>query len=56
MLSNDVKLRNNLINQMDTDFVMAKNKAIFAVVNTIKIIHIQKDMHFIYKQDLYGDK
>ena len=56
VLPNDVKLRINLINQMDTDFIMAKNKAIYAVANTIKKLHIQKNMHLIYKQDFYKDK
>ena len=35
---------------------MTKNKAIYAVTNTIKKPHIQKDIHFIYTQDLYEDK
>ena len=35
---------------------MAKNKAIYSVENTIKRIHIQKNMHLIYKQDYYEDK
>ena len=35
-LPNDVKLRINLIDQMDTDFFMSKNKAISSVANTIK--------------------
>ena len=40
MLPNDVKLRVNVIDQMDTDFLMAKNKAISSVANTIKNLHI----------------
>ena len=56
MLPNDVILRINLIDQMDTYFVMAKNKAISSVANTIKKLHIQKHMYLIYKQDLYKDK
>ena len=36
MLPNDVKLRIYLIDQMDTDFVMSKNKSISSVVNTIQ--------------------
>ena len=36
LLPNDVKLRFNIINKMDTYFVMAKKKAISAVANTIK--------------------
>ena len=35
---------------------MAKNKAISYVSNTIKKLYIQKNMHFIYKQDFYKDK
>ena len=56
MLPNDVKLRINVIYQLDTDFVMAKNKEISSVANTIKKLHIQKNMHLIYKQDFYKDK
>ena len=43
-----------MIDQLETDFVMAKNTAIFSVANTIKM-HIQKNIHFIYKQDFYKD-
>ena len=56
MLPNYVKLRINLIDKMDTDFFMAKNKSISSVANTIKKLHIQINMHFIYKQDYYKDK
>ena len=35
---------------------MAKNKAISFVANTIKKLHIHKNIHFIYKQDYYEDK
>ena len=56
LLPNDVRLIINLINQLDTDYVMVKNKAISAVENTIKQLHIQKDMHMIYKQDFYKNK
>ena len=56
MLPNDVKLRINVIDQLDTDFFMAKNKAISSVANTIKKLHIQKNMHLFYKQDVYKDK
>ena len=45
-----------MINQMDIDFFMTKNKAISAVANTIKKLHIQKNMHFIYKKYFYKDK
>ena len=50
MLPNDVKLRIHVIDQMDTDFVMAKNISISAVVNTTKQLHIHKDMHLVYKK------
>ena len=56
LLPNDIKLRINLIDQLDIDFVMAKNKSISYVANTIKTLHIQKNMHLIYKQDFYKDK
>ena len=36
MLPNDMKLRMNVIDQLDIDFVMAKNTAISSVANTIK--------------------
>ena len=55
MLPNDVKSRINLIDQMDTDFVMAK-KAISSIANIIKKLHIQKNMHLIYKKYYYEDK
>ena len=35
MIPNDVKLRIDVIDQQDTDCVMAKNKAIYSVANTI---------------------
>ena len=55
-LPNDVKLMINLINHLDTDYVMVKNKAIYSVVNTIKQLHIHKNMHIIYKQDFCKNK
>ena len=51
MLSNDVKLRINLIDQIDTDVF----KEIFSVANTIRKLYIQKHMHLIYQQDFYKD-
>ena len=45
-----------MIDQLDTDYAMVKNKAIFAVANTIKQLHIQKNMHMTYKQELYKNK
>ena len=53
LLSNDVKLRVNIIDKLDTDYVMVKNEAIPAVANTLKQLHIQNDMHMIYKQEIY---
>ena len=35
---------------------MLKNEAIYAVANTIKPLHIQKNMHMTYKQDFYNTK
>ena len=55
LLPSDVRLMVNLNNQLDTNYVMAKNKAIFAVSKTIKQLHILKDMHMIYKQDFYKE-
>ena len=55
-LPNDVKLRINLIDQLDIDYVMVKNKEIYAVANTIKQFHIQKNMHMTQKQDFYKNK
>ena len=42
LLSNYVKLIINVINQLDTDHVMVKNKAISSVANTILKMYIQK--------------
>ena len=56
LLTNAVKLRINMIDQLDTDYVMVKNKAISSVANTIKQLHIQKNMHMTYKKDLYKNK
>ena len=53
ILPNDVKLRINVIDQLDTYFFMVKNKAVSSVANIIKNVHIQKNMYLIYKQDLY---
>ena len=46
-IPNDVKLIINMINQLDTDYVMVNNRAISAVTNTIKQLHIHKNMHII---------
>ena len=55
-LSHDVILRINLNNQLKTYYLMVKHKEISAIANTIKQLHIQKDMHMIYKQDFYRRK
>ena len=49
-------LRIIMIDQMDTEFVMDKNKAISSIAKTIKKIHIHKNMQLVYKQDYYKDK
>ena len=56
MLPTNAKLRIYVIDQLEIDFIMAKNTAIYSVANTIKKWHIQKNIHFIYKQDFYKDK
>ena len=48
MLPNDLKLRINVIDQL--------KQSNFSVANTIKKLHIQKNMHLINKQDFYKDK
>ena len=54
MLTNDLILIINLIDQMDTYFVMSKNKAISSVANTIKNTY-SENMHLIHKQDYDKD-
>ena len=56
LLPNDVKLIINMINQLDTDYVRVKNKAISTVANTMKELHIHKNIQIIYKQELYKNK
>ena len=51
-----MKLRNNPIDKPATDYDMIKNKAISAVANTIKQLHIQKNMYMKYKHDFYENK
>ena len=51
-----MKLKINLTDQLDKDYVMVKNKAISAVSKTINQLHIQKDMHMIYKLDFYKNE
>ena len=54
-IPNDVKLMIHAINQLETDYVMAKNTAISSVANIIKKFHIQPNFHLIYKTN-YQDK
>ena len=56
MHPNDVKLRIHVIEQLETDFVMEKNKAISSVANTMNKLHSQSDLHLTYKQNFYHDK
>ena len=56
LLPNSLKLKIDLIDQLDTDYAMVKNKAIYDVANTIKQLHIQKNMHITYKQDFFKNK
>ena len=42
LFPNDVKFKINIINQIDTDFFMARNKAISDVANTIKNRYSEK--------------
>ena len=51
ILPNDLKLRIHAIDQLETDFVMAKNTEISSVENTINKLHIQSDLHLIYKKN-----
>ena len=53
LITNDVKLRINLVDQLETYYFIAEDKEISAVVNIIKKLHIHKNMHMIYKQDFY---
>ena len=55
-LTNDVKLRIHVIDQLGTDFVMAKITAISSVANTINKFRIQSNVHWIKKKDSYYDK
>ena len=53
MLPNDVKLRVNVIDQLEIDIVTAKNKEIYSIANTINKLNIQTNMHSLYQQDFY---
>ena len=54
LITNDVKLIVNLIDQLEIYYVMVKNEAIYAVANTMKQLHIHKNMHMTYKQYFYN--
>ena len=51
-----MKLRICAIYQLETYFVMAKTTAISSVSKTINKLHIQSNLHLIYKQKLYHYK
>ena len=53
ILPNDVKLITHAIDKLEIDFVMKKYTAISSVENTIKKLHIQSDLNFIYKKLLF---
>ena len=46
----------NLFDKLNTDYVMIKNEALSAIANTIKPLHIYKNMHMTYTQDFYKTK
>ena len=50
ILSNDVKLIIHVIDQLETDFIVAKNTAISSVEKNIKKFHIQSDLNLNYKK------
>ena len=56
ILPDDVKIRIYAILQLETYFIMAKKTAIYSVASTIKKLHIQSYLHFIYKQTFYDGK
>ena len=49
ILLNDAKLRDYVVDQLETDFCMSKNIAIYSVENTVNKFHTQSDFHLIYK-------
>ena len=51
-----MKLIIHAIDILKTYLVMKKNTVISSVSNTINKFHIQSDLHFIYKQNLYNDE
>ena len=56
LIPNDVILRNNLVDQLKTDYVMVKNDALSDKANTIKPFHIRKNIGMKYKQEFYKTK
>ena len=56
MLPNDVKLIIHVIEQLETDFVVAKKTSISTVANIINKFHVQSDLHLIYKKNFYHNK
>ena len=58
-LSSILNIFNLIIHAIDhkeSDFVMARSTAISSVANTINKLHMQSDLHLIYKQKFYHDK
>ena len=49
---NDIILRINLVDQLKKDYVMVKNESLSAVANTIKQLHIHKNLNMTYKKIL----
>ena len=51
-----MKFRNNMVDHLETDYIIVKNEAIYGVANTTKQLCIHKNMHMTYKQDFYKTK
>ena len=56
LTQNDMRLIIDLVDQLETDYIIVKNEAISAVVNTIKQLHIHKNIHMTYIKDFYNTK
>ena len=52
ILPNDVKLIIHVIDQIETDFIMAKKTAISSVADTIKKFYIKSNLRFFCQKDL----
>ena len=50
-----MKLRIHAIDKQK-NHVIAKTTEIYSVTNTTKKLHIQSDLHLVYKQNFYHDK